>query len=133
MLADRADTADRIKSGLGVALLHALLGYILLTGLGAAPVADIGNSLDVFDVLPDPPPPPREIIKPLRQTAPRRAGAAAPPNLTSKATEVVAPPPVLVLPVPQPVIVTPIANIGAEATSGAAPVVGPGYQTNPEN
>ncbi len=126
MIAEQADTSDRIKAGLGVAVLHALLGYALLTGLGVAPAANIGNSLDVFDVLPDPPPPPREKIKPLRQKAPRRAGAAAPPNLTSKATEVVAPPPVVPLVVPQPVVVAPIANVGAQTMSGAAPVVGPG-------
>ena len=117
---------DKVKSAIAVIAIHLLLGYVFLNGLAMTMPEQLQNSLDVFDVLPDRPPPPPEAIKPLRRKAPRKAGAAAPPNIRSRATEIVAPPPVVVLPVPQPVVVAPIPSVGVQSTSGAAPLPGPG-------
>jgi protein TonB len=56
----------------------------------------------------------------------RPEGRAAPPNIRSKATEIVATPPVVPLPVPPPVVTAPVAGPGNDASSGATDTVGPG-------
>jgi protein TonB len=99
---------------------------VLIAGLSVhfpARLADEG--LKVFGILP-PPPPPRETPPPDRIRSKATEGAAAPPNLRSHATEIVAPVPILPMPVPPPIVVAPIANTGAQASQGAAVVAGPG-------
>ena len=132
-----AETQDRIKSALAAGAFHALLGYALVTGLGIDVTAAVDDRLKLFDV-PDmavPPPLPEAI--PLKEKAKEPAprpkpapkdpeGAAAPPNIKSRPTEIVAPEPEIRLPVPSPVIAAPIAGPGAAATSGNAPFRGPG-------
>ncbi|MFL9842013.1 energy transducer TonB [Sphingomonas sp. ST-64] len=106
--------------------LTGALGLLLALGLA---VRSNGGEADpemvVFDIAPDPPPPPVETERaPQRDTRPE--GAAAPPNLRSRATEVAAPIPQVQIQVPPivPVSVTPAD--GPDATSGAADIVGPG-------
>lgn len=131
----RAEAQDKVKSATAVAAVHALLAYGLLTGLGAEMVFDPDDPLKVFTVAAELPPPPQ--IIPLKdktmEPAPRLKpapkdpeGAAAPPNIRSRPTEIVAPKPEIVIPVPPPVIFAPVAGPGAAATSGNAPVRGPG-------
>lgn len=133
----RAQNQDRVKSAVGVAAFHALLGYAFVTGLGADVAQAVDEKLKLFDVPAVPLPPPIDEAVPLedktKEPAPRLKpapkdpeGAAAPPNIKSRPTEIVAPEPVIRLPVPPPVVAAPIAGPGAAATSGNAPFVGPG-------
>jgi protein TonB len=133
----QSEKQDRIKSAAVVAAFHALLGYAFITGLGIDVAAAVDERLKIFDVPDAPVPPPvREAVPPREETrekAPRLKpapkdpeGAAAPPNIKSRPTEVVAPKREVVLDVPTPVVAAPIAGPGAAATSGNAPFVGPG-------
>ena len=130
-------TEDRIKSGIAVAAFHALIGYALIMGLGIDLASAVEDRLKIFSVPPEALPPPLEETKPPQEPTKEKAkrvkaapkdpeGAAAPPNIKSKPTEIVAPKPEIKLPVPSPVIAAPIAGPGAAATSGNAPVFGPG-------
>ena len=130
-------TEDRIKSGIAVAAFHALIGYALIIGLGIDVASAIDERLKIFSVPPEALPPPLEEVKPPQEPTKEKAervkaapkdpeGAAAPPNIKSRPTEIVAPKPEIKLPVPSPVIAAPIAGVGAAATSGNAPVFGPG-------
>jgi protein TonB len=119
-----ATRADRIKGAIGAGLLQAALLYALLHGLGVTAPHAATETLKLFDVAPDPPPPERPIAPHARSH--RREGAASPPNLRAKATEIVAPPPVIALTIPPPVAAAPIAGVGATPSSGAADVRGPG-------
>ncbi len=121
-----ATRQDRIVGAGGAAALVGLIGYGLILGLGVDFQRRIAQELTVISVLPDPPPPRPEPVQRPKQAQKRKEGAAAPPNLKSKATEIVAPPPPIVLRQPPPVVVAPIAGVGAERSSGAAPIAGPG-------
>lgn len=126
-----------MKSLAAVTAFHALLGYAFITGLGFDPVAAVEERLKVFDVpeaLPPPPlpeatPPPvkaKERTERVKPAPKDPEGAAAPPNLKSRPTEVVAPKREIVLEVKTPVVAAPVAGPGTQATAGAAPVRGPG-------
>ena len=124
----RHGNEDRIKAGIGVASLHALLFYALLTGLGGQTIRHTADSLNIFDVPQDPPPPPEEEPIPVeRSKAPE--GAAAPPNLRSRPSPVVAPTPRVRLEVASPVRTAPLPAplpTGSDRTAGAADAAGPG-------
>ena len=124
--AEPANPRDRIAPALVVGALHVALVYALITGLGIDIPGKFEASLQVFEVPPEirPPPPKRAVSA--RHATRRPRGAAAPPSLRSRATPVVAPPPVIPLVAPPLIVVAPVAGIGAEASSGAAPVRGPG-------
>lgn len=121
----RLDRRDRTLAAVVAGGVVALLVWLLVIGLAidARGVAD--SALKVFGV--EVPPPPRE-EKPIPPHRPnyRRSGEAAPPNLRSRATEVVAPIPEVLTPPPPPVVVAPVAFDGAQASQGAAEVAGPG-------
>jgi protein TonB len=123
---------DRLKSGVAVAALHALLGYAFLTGLGAEVVRQVGQELKLFEPVEEPPPPPAEPPPPEKVKKSKVAkpkdpeGAAAPPNLKDTPTEIMAPPPEIKLPVPPPVVTAPVAGQGNAESAGAAQVPGPG-------
>jgi protein TonB len=132
-----AQAQDRIKSALGAALFHALLGYAFVTSLGIDMSEVVDDRLKIFDVPNMPVPPPIKEAVPLKEPTKKPSpklkpapkdpeGAAAPPNIKSRPTEIVAPKPEIRLPVPPPVIAAPIAGPGAAATSGNAPFKGPG-------
>lgn len=122
----RSTRAERGRAALGAAALTAALGYALVLGLALGSSASREESLTLFEVGPEPPPPPREKLVPHRVASSRREGAASPPNLRSEPTEVVAPVPVVPLPVPPPVVAAPIAGVGSAPTAGNADIVGPG-------
>ena len=121
----RPSPRDRIGAATLAALLTAMLGYALFAGLTVRIVPGVQAALAAFDITPPPsePPPPPVAEKPAK--APRREGAAAPPNLTSRATDLVAPRPVVPIVTP-PLVTTLRAGPGSEPTSGNAPVLGPG-------
>ena len=127
----RSDLNTRDKSGAiaAVIAIHAGLVFMLLHLSGRVDLADPQSVLRVFDVTPPPPPPPPtpELPKPAEeaQKPKEKEGAAAPPNLKSQATPVVAPKPRVELPVKPPVAVTQTPNEGAAPTQGAS-VPGPG-------
>ena len=122
---ERERNRDRLKAGVGVAAFHALLGYALITGLGYEVASKIGDNLKVFDV-PEPVPPPIEEPPPPQPKAEKAEGEASPPNLVSKASPVVAPPPRIRLEVPPPVVAAPIPKEGSDRSQGSANVPGPG-------
>lgn len=119
---------DRVKAAAGVAVFHLLLGYVLLTGLASSVTRSLGEELKVFDIPEDPLPPPQSEQQPAVKSAAEKEGAASPPNLKSKPTPIVAPPPEVKLELPSPVIAAPQPSpvIGRNASAGAADVPGPG-------
>jgi protein TonB len=122
---------DRLKSAAGVAAFHALALYLLLTGLGAPIVSGVTDQLKTFNVWEQPPPPPAIPDKPDLAQAERARpkdpeGAAAPPALKDTPTEIMAPEPIVRLPVPPPIASAPVAGQGNAEQAGAAPIPGPG-------
>lgn len=127
------ETRARIGAGAAALLVHLALGLALLRGLGAPLPQPVERTLEVFNVAPPPPapdpvrpPPRRESPSPNTRHSPGREGAAAPPNLRSQATQVVAPPPLIRLPLPPPITAAPVAGTGSQVSQGAAEVRGPG-------
>jgi len=113
---------DRIKGAAGSAVLVVLIGYGLIVGLGVDFPRSVVERLQVVALLPDSPPPRPDPVRAPKQAEKREEGAASPPNLRSKATEIVAPPVLIVIPRPQPVVAGP----GSDTCAGGAPVIGPG-------
>jgi protein TonB len=132
MLRLEPELRDRLKSAAVVGLLHALIGYVLLTGLGYGPSAVVPEALKLFNVREEPPPPPArparpDIEKKTRKAKPKNAeGAASPANLRNTPTQIVAPPPEIRIPVPPPIPTAPAAGQGSAMAAGAAAVPGPG-------
>jgi protein TonB len=122
----RLNKGDRMVSALVSAGLVALLLWALLVGLSVARGGAVSEGLKLFGVTrPPPPPPEKDPPKPVRNFRP--AGEAAPPNFRAKPTEIVAPEPVVTMPLPPPpVVVAPVAGPGTQASAGAADVPGPG-------
>ncbi len=125
MDSSRETNRDRIRSAIGVAACHLLLGYALITGLAPGAAVRAGEALKLFDVAAEPPPQPYARPSPDR-AAPDPEGAASPPNLAARATPVVAPPPKIPLDLPSPVTAAPVAGPGADPSAGAADRPGPG-------
>lgn len=123
MLAIKRDRAGALAAA---GAIHVALIYLLITGLGIDVAAKVSDAIQLIEVGPPPPPPIVVTPRPLPKRAKKREGEAAPPNLKSVATPVVAPPPVIRLPVPPPVTAAVTPGIGAQATQGAAEVPGPG-------
>ncbi|WCM27741.1 energy transducer TonB [Sphingomonas sp. QA11] len=122
----QSNPGDRIKAALGAAALQGLLVYALVMGLAVKSRGTVENPLTLFGVLPPPPPPPPEKTRPHPIKSVRREGAASPANLRSKATEIVAPVPIVQPVVPPPVVAALKPATGNQASTGAAPVPGPG-------
>lgn len=124
MFQEARQDRHRLKSALGVAVLHILLGYALIAGFGVDTVRLAGDEIKTFDV-PIPPPPPAVTTR----TAPAsdgREGAASPENKRSKASPVAAPKPKLDLKQPSEVAAAPRPAAGSDISSGAADRPGPG-------
>lgn len=119
---------DRIGSAIGVAAIHAAVGYLLIVGTGTMTIRDPAPSLRVFDVVePPPPPPPIEEPEPAPVQAEVEEGAAAPPGLKAQPSPVVVEPPKVRLPVPPPpVVAARVAGVGAAPSAGASEIAGPG-------
>lgn len=117
---------NRIYSAAGAVVVQAALLFALANGFHTQLVKEGQRHLQLFDLTDQTPPPP-PLAKPQPPAAREKPqGEAAPPNRTSTATPVVAPTPVVVLPPVSPVITAPVANEGAERSSGSAEVDGPG-------
>lgn len=118
---------DRVRSVLGVAAIHAAVGYLLIAGTGTMTIRDVAPALKLFEVAEPPPPPPVEEPVPAKVEAQADEGAAAPPGLKAQASPVVVEPPKVRLPLPPlPVVAAPVAGIGAAPSAGAAEIAGLG-------
>lgn len=118
---------ERVTSIAGVALVHALIGYALLTGLRFELPQKAVEQLTLIDLLPEPEPPkPRTRIE-HKIKSPRPEGEASPPNLRAEPTQIVLPPPEIKVPTPNPMPVAPIAGLGNAPSAGSADIPGPGY------
>lgn len=122
MTAEGRTYRDRIRAGIPVLIIHAFLAFALLRSL----VLDMPVLAPAVQLIAVPPslPPPVPPVRPVRERSRRAEGAAAPPNLEARPTEIVAPAPVL--PPPPTIAAAPIAGPGDKPSSGAAPVPGPG-------
>lgn len=120
----RLDRRERMGAALIAGGFVALLVWLLMIGLAIDVRGVAGNALKVFGV--EPPPPRADRPMPPRRPNYRRSGEAAPPNLRSHATEIVAPIPDVPTPPPPPVVTAPVAFDGAQASQGAADIAGPG-------
>lgn len=122
-LLDRA-IHRRIIVALVTILIEGTVVWLLLTATGVVPLEPLKPVLTVFEIKPP--------VLPIQPATPRVAksrrpeGAASPPNLRSRATEIVVPPPIIPPPVPPLINVAKVANVSTDATSGAAPIAGPG-------
>jgi protein TonB len=131
MLQLDARNRDRMTSALVVAMIHALLGWALLTGLGFEIGIPQVDQLKLFDVHEDLPPPavpaePEKVVESHREKPKDPEGAAAPANLRNTPSEIVAPKPEILIKVPPPVIAAPVPGQGSAEAAGAAEVPGPG-------
>ncbi|MEH3047440.1 hypothetical protein [Sphingomonas adhaesiva] len=92
---------ERLGAALAAAAVTAAMGWALLTGLAGATIrAKVDDGLALFRVLPPPPPRPPAKVIPKKTHTSRPSGRAAPPNIRSQATEVTAPRPIVVVPLP---------------------------------
>ena len=120
----QASERERWASIGGVALVHAVLAAVLLSGLVPRFTTARDRVLTTFAVLP-PAPPPRVVEpdpEPAKVAEPE--GEAAPPALRAVPKPVAAPKPVI--PPPRPVPAPPKAADGVAISAGAAPTPGPG-------
>jgi len=99
-----AESGDCFRSALAVAVIHALIGYSLLRGLGVSVEPALREAQQLIEVTLVPPAP--QVAAP-NDTADRAVakpkdaeGAASPANLKNTPTEVVVPPPEILLPPP---------------------------------
>jgi len=126
MASDRNERDDRLLALIGAGLIHAVLGYALLSGLSVHMASRSEEVLKLFNLTPPEAPPPIVEKKPASNRAPLREGAAAPRNIRSRATEVVVPQSPIFIPLPPPVVAAPVPAQGDDRSSGAAPLPGPG-------
>ena len=132
----RSNLNNRDKSGalVAVAAIHAALLFVFLNLSGKIDIIDPASVTRVFDVTEVPPPPPEPPPPPpvQRQVEQKKnknpEAAAAPENIKSQATPIVAPRPPIALPIPLPVNVTETPAQGAAPTQGSGdrPGVGTG-------
>ncbi|MDF0489918.1 energy transducer TonB [Sphingomonas sp. H39-1-10] len=122
----RASSDRKVAAAIGAAVLQVGLGVLLASGFTVTIPHVVTQDLKLFGVTTPPPPPPPPPPKPRPKPSIRKAGAAAPPNIRSKATEVAAPPPKIPMPVPPPIVTAPTPAAGDQASSGASDKAGPG-------
>ncbi|MBB4837218.1 protein TonB [Sphingomonas kyeonggiensis] len=115
---------ERLGSAAGALAFVALLLWLLVSGLGVRLHIMPNPSMQLVDfTLPPPPPPEPEKPPAPKPRAPKEEGKASPPNKTSRATEVATP---VKTPLPQPIPAATIPAQGSDASSGSAPIAGPG-------
>ena len=126
---------DRLGSALASIAVQGALAALFVWGMGSDARQALVEPLRVFNILPPPPEPERPVSRPPpqvpsdthnRRFTPRDEGGSAPPNIRSRATEVVAPEPVIPLPVTTPIRTAMKPALGVDPTSGNADVRGPG-------
>lgn len=115
---------ERLGSALGALTFVALLLWLLISGLGVRLHIPPNPAMQLLDfTLPPVPPPEPEKPPAPKPRAPKEEGKASPPNKVSRATEVTTP---AQTPLPQPLPAATIPAQGNDASSGNAPIAGPG-------
>ncbi len=115
---------ERLGSALGALVFVALLLWLLISGLGVRLHIVPNPAMQLLDfTLPPPPPPEPEKPPAPKPRAPKEEGKASPPNKVSRATAIATP---IKTPLPQPIPAATIPAQGSDASSGNAPVAGPG-------
>ena len=121
------ETRDRAGAIAAVIAVHVGLLLMLLHLSGRMDITDPQSVLRVFDLTNPPPPPPPPPPRMKQQPRPKnKEGGAAPKNITSQATPVVAPKPRIVTPPVQKIAATETPRQGTAQTQGASNVAGPG-------
>lgn len=118
------ERAASALAALGVVLL-ALLGLIFGLRVGQM-VRNPGAMVAVLQRIEPEPPKPQPSARPQPARKPAAKGAPALPNLRNQATPVVAPPIVMPLIPPPPIVVATQAGTGQAASTGASDLAGPG-------
>src|SRR2546423_15570816 len=116
-------TRDKRGAIAAVIAIHAalLLAFLHLSGRMPLPATEpVLRVLDIKEPKP-PPPPPQPKVQPKPK---EKEGGAAPKNIRSQATPVVAPTPEI--PAPSPIAATQTPRQGVAPTQGASNVRGPG-------
>jgi protein TonB len=132
MYAPRLKARDKGGAIAAVVAIHAALLFAFLHLSGRIDLADPQAVMRVFDVRDVPPPPPepppvQPKVEQKQQRKPKEPeAAAAPENIKSQATPIVAPKPRIPPPIPLPVAVTQTPNQGAAPTQGSGDRPGPG-------
>lgn len=117
------DTKDRARALAAVLLVHAALAVLVLSGLNVTTVGEAVERLKTFDISEDPPPPP--LVEPPPPPRPDQSSApkdeAAPANIKSRPTPVVAPTPPIPLPLEQRINTAQVPGPeGLDRTAGAS-------------
>ena len=118
----------RVVAAAVTVLIEAMLVLVLVMHTGDSTSPARADEIKTFAIAQKRPLPPRPLVKPIPKPnkAPRREGAASPPNLRAKATEIVAVAPIIPPPVPPLILAATIPDVGTAATSGSSAVKGPG-------
>jgi protein TonB len=123
----------RLKSLLGAALVHALLGAALILGLRTETARTMSDPLKLINLVAEaPPPPPPPPVPEQPQVQPAKAapqGDASPQSLKAEASPLVVPPPQVKLEARPVLVVPPVAGIGAGVSSGTGESPGTGTGT----
>lgn len=114
---------DRAKSLTAVIVVHAAVGYALVSGMGIDVAKTVTAGFKVINVTPPLPPEPIPDNKPAKA----EEGAASPNNVKAKATQIVVPKPEVKLKVESPVVAAPISGSGNDNDAGASDRPGPGF------
>ena len=99
-------SGNRTAAIIIVAILHAILGYAIVTGLAYNVIKKAAEDLKTFDVEEEPPPPEETPPPPPENVPDTPPPVVAPPPIVRTN---VAPPPVVAVPVAPPVRITPTA------------------------
>lgn len=107
---------DRTKAVAAVAIVHAAIALIILTGLNVPVVRSAVEHMTTITIVEPPVPPP--LVPPPAPIPDRARMEQGAPAKRARPTEVVAPK--SPIPEPSPIIAAPVAATGAAASSGAA-------------
>jgi protein TonB len=120
----QASVSEKLASALGALLFVALFGYLLLIGLTVETNVAVQQRMAVLNLRA--PLPQHHPRPPVARPAPHKASRASPRNLRNKAAKIVAPPLVVPLAIPSPVIVAAKPGVGMASSAGASDKAGPG-------
>lgn len=135
MAAGQQSRSDRVGSALASLLVQAAFACLFLWGMGGDARQAMVEPLKLFNIVPPQPEPEAKVTRPPprvpsetdnQRFTPREEGGSSPPNIRSQATPVVAPEPIVPLPIRPPIIAAKVPGTGSDPTQGAADVRGPG-------
>jgi protein TonB len=112
-----ADGPDKAKAITAVVAIHALLAFVILSGLKVQPARQVAEVLTTLNLREPPPPPPVQPPKPAPRPQAMKKPAGAPAK-KAEPTPVVAPQPRI--PAPSPLPAAKVAGTGSATASGAA-------------